>query len=66
MTRLLHECDDDKLTDGTFHNGDYPLMYSLKYIEISSVAPEPRLGSVWLGFGSSFWSKSSAWLAQFF
>ena len=30
----------------------------------SSVAPEPRLGSVWLGFGSSFWSKSSARLGS--
>ena len=30
----------------------------------TSVAPEPRLGSVWLGFGSSFWSKSSARLGS--
>ena len=33
---------------------------------MTSVAPEPRLGSVWLGFGSSFWSKSSTRLGQIF
>ena len=40
--------------------------YFLVWSVICSVAPKPRLGSVWLGFGSSFWSKSSARLAQFF
>ena len=31
----------------------------------SSVVSEPRLDSFWLGFGSSFWPKSSARLALF-
>ena len=33
---------------------------------ITSVAPEPWLGSVWFGFGLSFWSKSSTQLGLIF
>ena len=45
---------------------NFPETDRVMCIPPTSVGSKPKLGSAWLGFGSSFWEKKlgSAWLAM--